>query len=132
MRMSDWSSDVCSSDLVNPEQIGYGSTGVGTDDHLALVLFEDATGAELNHVPYNGAGPLRNAVLGGHTDVGGMNLGEAMPYSGKNLRILGQASEKRSPLAPRSAEHTSELQSLMRSSYAVFCLKKKNNKENPN
>src|SRR3546814_218769 len=85
---------------VNPEQISYGSTGVGTDDHLALVLFEDATGAELNHVPYNGAGPLRNAVLGGHTDVGGMNLGEAMPYSGKNLRILGQASEKRSPLAP--------------------------------
>src|SRR3546814_13602944 len=68
--------------------------------HLALGLFEDATGAELNHVPYNGAGPLRNAGLGGHTDVGGMNLGEAMPYSGKNLRILGQASEKRSPLAP--------------------------------
>lgn len=84
----------------SPEEISYGSTGVGTDDHLALVLFEDATSAQLNHVPFNGAGPLRNAVLGGHTAVGGMNLGEAMPYSGKNLRILGQASEERSPLAP--------------------------------
>ncbi|MYN14365.1 tripartite tricarboxylate transporter substrate binding protein [Pusillimonas sp. TS35] len=83
-----------------PGEISYGSTGVGTDDHLALVLFKEEAKAVLNHVPYNGAGPLRNAVLGGHTAVGGMNLGEAMPYSGKNLRILGQASEKRSPLAP--------------------------------
>ncbi|VFR16798.1 Tricarboxylate transport protein TctC [plant metagenome] len=83
-----------------PGMISYGSTGVGTDDHLALVMFEAATGTDLNHVPFNGAGPLRNAVLGGHADVGGMNLGEAMPYSGSQLRILGQASEKRSPLAP--------------------------------
>src|SRR3546814_14405081 len=84
---------------VNPEQISYGSTGVGTDDHLALVLFEDATGAELNHVPYNGAGPLRNAVLGGHTDVGGMNMGEARPYRGKNMRNLGLASAQSTTLA---------------------------------
>ncbi|MEI2415883.1 tripartite tricarboxylate transporter substrate binding protein [Orrella sp. JC864] len=83
-----------------PGQVSYGSTGVGTDDHLAMVLFEAATGTDLNHVPFNGAGPLRNAVLGGHADVGGMNLGEAMPYSGSALRILAQASEKRSPLAP--------------------------------
>ncbi len=83
-----------------PEAISYGSTGVGTDDHLALVLFEQATGVQLNHVPFNGAAPLRNALFGGHTDVGGMNLGEAMPYSGKTARILGQASEERSPLAP--------------------------------
>lgn len=82
-----------------PGVISYGSTGVGTDDHLALVLFEKAAGVELNHVPYNGAGPLRNAVLGGHTDIGGMNLGEAMPYNGQTLRILSQASEGRSALA---------------------------------
>lgn len=83
-----------------PGKISYGSTGVGTDDHLALVFFEKVTGTELNHVPYNGAGPLRNAVIGGHTVVGGMNLGEAMPYNGKNVRILAQSSDKRSPLAP--------------------------------
>lgn len=83
-----------------PGEISYGSTGVGTDDHLAMVLFEQSAKADLNHVPFNGAGPLRNAVMGGHTDIGGMNLGEAMPYNGKTIRILGQASEKRSPLAP--------------------------------
>jgi tripartite-type tricarboxylate transporter receptor subunit TctC len=83
-----------------PGVISYGSTGVGTDDHLAMVLFDQATGVSLNHVPYNGAGPLRTAVIAGHTVVGGMNLGEAMPYNGQTVRILAQASEKRSPLAP--------------------------------
>ncbi len=83
-----------------PGSISYGSTGVGTDDHLALVLFHAATGTRLNHVPYNGAGPLRSAVLGGHTVIGGLNLGEVMPYHGKNMRVLAQASEKRSALGP--------------------------------
>lgn len=83
-----------------PGTISYGSTGVGTDDHLALVLFQSLTGTKLNHVPYNGAGPLRTAVLGGHTVIGGLNLGEVMPYHGKNMRVLAQASEKRSPLGP--------------------------------
>lgn len=80
-----------------PGEISYGSTGVGTDDHLAMVLFERLTGARLNHVPYNGAGPLRTAVLGGHVDVGGMNLGEVMPFRDK-VRVLAQASPGRSQL----------------------------------
>lgn len=92
--------DLISAVRANPGQISYGSTGVGTDDHLAMVLFQDLTGTKLNHVPYNGAGPLRTAVLGGHTVIGGINLGEAMPYHGKSMRILAQASANRSPLAP--------------------------------
>jgi len=92
--------DLISAARANPGQISYGSTGVGTDDHLAMVLFQDLTGTKLNHVPYNGAGPLRTAVLGGHTVIGGINLGEAMPYHGKSMRILAQASANRSPLAP--------------------------------
>src|SRR3546814_6608054 len=45
----------------------------------------------------------------------------------KRARLLGMWSEKhpKSPALTRSEEHTSELQSLMRISYAVFCLKKK-------
>lgn len=82
----------------NPGQISYGSTGVGTDDHLALVLFERLTGTKFNHVPYNGAGPLRTAVLGGHVVIGGMNLGEVMPFQSK-VNVLGQASPGRSKLA---------------------------------
>jgi len=92
--------DVIAAARQNPGVISYGSTGVGTDDHLAMVLFQELTGVRLNHVPFNGAGPLRNAVLGGHAEIGGMNLGEAMPYHGSSLRILAQASDARSPLAP--------------------------------
>src|SRR3546814_1793320 len=44
------------------------------------------------------------------------------------LRDLSQAASGRRKAAPRSEEHTSELQSLMRSSYAVFCLNKKKDK----
>src|SRR3546814_3062530 len=47
------------------------------------------------------------------------------PMSDENIRVLSQRGEQLTRLL-RSAEHTSELQSLMRISYAVFCLKKKN------
>lgn len=91
--------DLIADAKARPGEISYGSTGVGTDDHLAMVLFERLTGTRLNHVPYNGAGPLRTAVLGGHVTIGGMNLGEVMPFESK-VRILAQASPARSSLAP--------------------------------
>lgn len=91
--------DLVADAKTRPGEISYGSTGVGTDDHLAMVLFERLTGTQLNHVPYNGAGPLRTAVLGGHVVIGGMNLGEVMPFKDK-VRVLGQASPARSRLAP--------------------------------
>src|SRR3546814_7073201 len=46
--------------------------------------------------------------------------------------VPGIARHRRAPQPPRSEEHTSELQSLMRISYAVFCLKKKKNNQYPN
>lgn len=91
--------DLIADAKAHPGELSYGSTGVGTDDHLAMVLFERLTGTRLNHVPYNGAGPLRTAVLGGHVLIGGMNLGEVMPFKDK-VRVLGQASPARSRLAP--------------------------------
>jgi tripartite-type tricarboxylate transporter receptor subunit TctC len=47
-----------------PGTISFGSTGVGTDEHLALAMFQAATGVRLVHVPFPGAGPIRTAVLG--------------------------------------------------------------------
>lgn len=91
--------DLIADAKAHPGEITYGSTGVGTDDHLAMVLFQRLTGVQLNHVPFNGAGPLRTAVLGGHVVIGGMNLGEVMPFQEK-VRILGQASPGRADLAP--------------------------------
>ncbi len=91
--------DLIADAKAKPGQLSYGSTGVGTDDHLAMVLFERLTGTQLNHVPFTGAAPLRTAVLGGHIVIGGMNLGEVMPSIGK-VRVLAQASPARSKLAP--------------------------------
>ena len=83
-----------------PGAISYGSTGIGTDDHLQMVMFEALTGVKLLHAPFQGAGPLRTAMLGGHVVVGGLNLGEVMPHAGKTMRPLAQASDRPSPLAP--------------------------------
>lgn len=91
--------DVIAAAKKAPGTISYGSTGAGTDDHLQMVMFEELTGARLLHVPFNGAGPLKNAMLGGHVAVGGLNLGEVMPQAGKTMRPLAQASAKPSTLA---------------------------------
>lgn len=99
----------------HPGEVTYGSTGIGTDDHLAMVLFEQLTGTKLNHVPFTGAGPLRTAVLGGHVDVAGMNLGEVMPM-GNKMRVLAQASAGRSKLAPDVPSFTEQAVNLVFSS----------------
>lgn len=82
-----------------PDQVTYGSTGVGTDDHLALVLFEEAAGVKLNHIGFRGAGPLATALVGKHIDIAGLNVGEAVPQGG-NLRIIVQGGAARSRFAP--------------------------------
>src|SRR3546814_10097021 len=96
MRISDWSSDVCSSDL--PER--------RTGDFLAVhpadgnvCIFAQPVGAADRPAP--GVGPTKPEIT------------------------VGERIEQGVRLDVRSEEHTSELQSLMRISYALFCLKKK-------
>nr|WP_246700431.1 tripartite tricarboxylate transporter substrate binding protein [Variibacter gotjawalensis] len=84
-----------------PGSISYGSTGAGTDDHMALVMFEEVAGVKLNHIPFRGGGPLGIALLGKQIDVAGLNVGEAMPHS-TGLRIIAQAGPKRSPFVPNT------------------------------
>src|SRR3546814_5215279 len=55
-------------------------------------------------------------------------LGERMKAADPATRVVSVAGKDRSAVLMRSEEHTSELQSLMRISYAVFCLKKKKQK----
>src|SRR3546814_10102839 len=88
MRISDWSSDVCSSDL--------------RDDGLFYRLLPERKG---------------RLAAGGRFQV----LAFSERERGRDARNWGDDY----PFASRSEEHTSELQSLMRISYAVFCLKKK-------
>src|SRR3546814_6876700 len=100
MRISDWSSDVCSSDLKASD---------GDFDRSRTV---------------DGAGEY--AMLSGNLVRLGCRLGSVrhrLLIDGDAFACHGGLVDARSP--DRSEEHTSELQSLMRISYAVFCLKKK-------
>jgi tripartite-type tricarboxylate transporter receptor subunit TctC len=86
----------------NPGAVTYGTTGIGSDDHLAAMMFERAAGVKLTHVPFKGAAEVHNAVASKQIMVAAMNIGEALQYQkgGTPLRHLGQMSEKRSSLAP--------------------------------
>jgi len=86
----------------NPGAVTYGTTGIGSDDHLAALMFEKAAGVKLTHVPFKGAAEVHQAVAGKQIMVAAMNIGEALQYQkgGTPLRHLGQMSESRSSLAP--------------------------------
>src|SRR3546814_7167083 len=102
MRISDWSSDVCSSDLVDEIRSAGGRAVADThsvasaDGAAAVVATALATFGSLDVLVNNAA------------------ISVSAPFD---------------VMTPRSEEHTSELQSLMRISYAVFCLKKKKKKQ---
>ncbi len=85
-----------------PGTISVGSSGIGTDDHLGLTLFEEASGTEFIHAPFAGAGPVRNAVLGKQIDVAGLNLGEIGMLGQENpmLRALAGMGARRWELMP--------------------------------
>ena len=86
----------------HPGQVTVGTTGVGSDDHLAMMKFEKLTGTKLNHVPFKGAGEVRNAIQSGQIMLAAMNVGEVLAYQkgGTDIRLLGTMSQERSALAP--------------------------------
>src|SRR3546814_4348894 len=112
MRISDWSSDVCSSDLwetiLNANIIG------------CYNLFEAARKQGVKRVVFASS----NHVMGFHQRTTKIGV-EAVPKPDTRYGLSKLFGEGLGALYARSEEHTSELQSLMRISYAVFCLKKK-------
>src|SRR3546814_5431167 len=96
MRISDWSADVCSSDLLD--------AAIPSDEWRSIQPDLDVARLEIRT----------------DTEFDIRNL-----FRSERLELSQATSKRRS--VNRSEEHTSELQSLMRNSYAVFCLKKKNN-----
>src|SRR3546814_5905132 len=105
MRISDWSSDVCSSDLEYP---GHGAIDRQPDG--ANTCPSEGFRRQLRR-------PYRIAGAGAWTIDSKFLAKRGYHASGTRPNSAGWG---------RSEEHTSELQSLMRISYAVFCLKKKN------
>ncbi|WP_423766633.1 tripartite tricarboxylate transporter substrate binding protein [Cupriavidus necator] len=86
----------------NPGAVTVGTTGVGSDDHLAMLLFEKAAGVKMTHVGYKGAGEVRGALAGQQITIGAINVGEALAYQkgGTPLKFLGQMGLSRAVLAP--------------------------------
>src|SRR3546814_10675442 len=85
---------------------------------LAQILHQAAAEAAADH----GVGQLQRDVV----RVGGGNRRPAQPHCGLHAAVALHQHELRRRGGRRSEEHTSELQSLMRISYAVFCVKHKN------
>src|SRR3546814_4966117 len=127
MRISDWSSDVCSSDL----RIGACLRLCHIAAERSYIEDAAAIGNELA-VPDCGSGMEHpRAVAFGRIDsadraalVGCPRIAVSRHDDGERGLVRERHGAKRRK-PPRSEEHTSELQSLMRISYAVFCLKQK-------
>jgi tripartite-type tricarboxylate transporter receptor subunit TctC len=85
----------------NGAKMQYGSAGAGTTTHLACSLLNAKVGANVTHVPYRGAGPAANDLIGGQIDYLCGNLGAAAPLiAGKHVKALALLSRARSPLMP--------------------------------
>src|SRR3546814_1737801 len=110
MRISDWSSDVCSSDLGNPERC-----------KAALDCFASLAMTRLGGC--KGGWVMNFRILFAVTILTGASI-YSVAAAAKDID-QGEIGFTVAHTAQRSEEHTSELQSLMRISYAVFCLKKK-------
>src|SRR3546814_3788409 len=130
MRISDWSSDVCSSDR-------FSRTGELCPCGIAASSRADrSTGGSMQTV-FEALGGARGRRPGRQTGQRVHRYSRTeegregrfwQPFKPKNVSRFMQAAEK----YDRSEEHTSELQSLMRISYAVFCLNKKKNETTHN
>jgi tripartite-type tricarboxylate transporter receptor subunit TctC len=79
-----------------PGGIAYGSAGIGNFSHLAMVLFSQAAGVQMLHVPYKGTAPMAMGILAGEVQVEFNNVSTLYPFvkDGK-LKVLGVGETKR-------------------------------------
>jgi tripartite-type tricarboxylate transporter receptor subunit TctC len=86
----------------NPGKVSVGSTGVGSDDHLLMLMFERAAGVQMIHIPFKGSADVRGALAAKQITVAAINIGEALQAvrGGASMRNLGQFSPARTNLAP--------------------------------
>src|SRR6202166_574737 len=84
-----------------PHGRAYGTAGVGNFSHLAMVLFTQATGVKMLHVPYKGTGPMAMGIIGGEVQVEFNNVSTLLPYvTDKKLKVFAVAEPKRLPEFP--------------------------------
>lgn len=85
----------------NPGKLSYGSAGQGTNSFFTMELLKLARGVDVGHVPFGGSGPLKNAILGGHVQVGAISLSTMIPVM-RSGDVIGLviSGDKRNPAVP--------------------------------
>ena len=84
-----------------PGALNYGSTGIGSGSHLSTELFMARTGIKMTHVPYRGAPPLVQDLVGGRIDLSNSTLPSVLAQiNGKQIRGVAIGSPKRNPKLP--------------------------------
>ncbi|HTS83721.1 MAG TPA: tripartite tricarboxylate transporter substrate binding protein [Usitatibacter sp.] len=85
----------------NPGKLNFGSGSTGSAGHLAGELFKSMAGVQMTHIPYKGAAPAMNDLIGGQIQLMFDNLASSLAQvkAGK-IRALAVTTAKRTPLAP--------------------------------
>lgn len=85
----------------NPGKLTYGSAGQGTNSYFTMELFKLARGLDIAHVPFGGSGPMKNAILGGHVQIGAISLSTMIPVirSGDVVALV-ISGDRRNPAVP--------------------------------
>src|SRR3546814_8691348 len=134
MRISDWSSDVCSSDLskfaASQACLACSNSAARLSGVSSAELPAGSSGRSPSRIRGSPCGTAESLIASRKKTVPTMVsvVRESIVVDAPSASITAGESSWNPPTS-RSEEHTSELQSLMRISYAVFCLKKKN--QNP-
>ena len=85
----------------NPGKVNMASSGAGTSVHLSGELFKHMAGIDMKHIPYKGAGPATNDLLGGQVDVIFDNMPSIIQHiRAGGVRALAVTSAQRSPALP--------------------------------
>ena len=81
--------------------LNFGSNGGGTTSHLAGAMFQQFAGATLVHIPYKGAAPAMNALMGGETEMAFPGVNSAIPFLRANkVRGIAVTTKRRSAVLP--------------------------------
>jgi tripartite-type tricarboxylate transporter receptor subunit TctC len=93
--------DIVAAARARPNHVTYGTTGIGSDDHLFMLAFEAAANVPpMVQIPFAGAAPLIPQLLGGNMDLAVLNVNDAPQLvQERRLRILAQGGARRQPEA---------------------------------
>jgi tripartite-type tricarboxylate transporter receptor subunit TctC len=97
----------------NEGKVNYASSGLGTSSHLSVVMFEQAIGTKMTHVPYKSTGDVVNSMLGGNVDIAIDSMTTVWPHAKQGtVRALGVSHAAAQRLGARGAGDRRDHQGL--------------------